>query len=219
MAGTFDEQQTDLGKLREGARAASAELLLIGRGCPHLTVLHKNGTPLVAHRDSTGPRPSRLSDDEVEADFSPRQRAEELLTLMSACTCQARTNGAPPTDPAPPSWGAPLAPMPGDLRRRAGRRSGARISNPGPMAFQLTKIPLPAVVCGKVERGPPTAKEHTCNWDRSCIGKLVAKSPATRAETPLSPRRSCIVMHCAIHSRRRNHCPRRRIATHFFERV
>jgi hypothetical protein len=83
------------------------------------------------------------------------------------------------------------APMPGDhSRTRPAGRSGARISNPYPIAVLLAKISLLA---------SPTAlspARNTCKLDRSCIRKLVAKksrSACRDASRPKAPmhRRAC----------------------------
>ena len=60
--------------LQEAAGASTYRL-----GWSHLTLSY---TETAARRDSTRRRPSRLSDDEIEADFSPRQRAAEVMVVI-----------------------------------------------------------------------------------------------------------------------------------------
>ena len=184
-----------------------------------------------------GAGPSRLSDDEVEADFSPRRRAERLLTLLSGCTCQARTNGAvckktspaalPLSRPPPLSFHPCRAPIPGGSSRRDRQEiRGVHQRSLPNCSFSLPNYPSSCVGFAsawpnqkQARKVPCSAPRNICNLDRSCIGKLVAKSPAVRAGTPLSPRRPCIVMHARFISRRRNHSPRCGITTNLFEGV
>jgi len=165
-------------------------------GWSHLTLSY---TETAVRRDSMRRRPSRLSDDEIEADFSPRQRAGGdglvIWLYMPGADDRNKTHFLLSTPPSPP---IPVRQCQVTTAERGPQeiRGAHQQSWPNRCPAHQNTLALPP----NDRECPCPVPRNICKLDRSCIRKLVAKKsrcPCRDASQPKAP------MHddaCAIHS-------------------